>query len=289
MKKNVVNDLLAAAGLAPREVFPEGVKVRFLIIGPAEAQALLVSNVGNRNVRQHRVSYYARQIAAGKWMLSHQGLAFSTDGVGIDLQHRLLGVIEAGKEAVFMVTEGLSPEAFNVIDDAERRSTADRLHADKYDVEVANFFLKMGLTTNNTTPIPAQVARMLDATKGPHQALVTFCNSRARVLSSVAVRCAAVLVCMRPRVTPLQVAQVHSTYRAMILRDYDALNQTAKALLKQIDSKQKARSENGNDLFARAYRVFDYRKPDVGKIQVDPELIEQAREEVRTTLAESLA
>lgn len=59
-------------------------------------------NVGNRPMQNKRVNQYAADMLAGRWILTHQGIAFDCEGNLIDGQHRLQAVVRSGK-AVYMV------------------------------------------------------------------------------------------------------------------------------------------------------------------------------------------
>jgi hypothetical protein len=62
-----VDELLAARDLKPVEAKNHGLKTRVLMIGPKEAEALLVANRDNRNLRPGRVRFYAATMLEGGW------------------------------------------------------------------------------------------------------------------------------------------------------------------------------------------------------------------------------
>lgn len=94
-------------------------------ITPELAAKYLAKNTQNRNVRQHTVTKMTRDLQAGAWVPTHQGIAFSPDGTLLDGQHRLLAVIQAGVPLVTLVTRGLPPEAQVEMDGQGRRQAAD--------------------------------------------------------------------------------------------------------------------------------------------------------------------
>lgn len=97
-------------------------------IGPELAACMLKCNKSNRPVRQQRVVELAREIESGRWLRTHQGIAFDVNGILLDGQHRLLAIIRAGQKVSCNVDFGLSPEAFKVIDTHAKRKAADALH-----------------------------------------------------------------------------------------------------------------------------------------------------------------
>lgn len=106
-------------------------------ISPAIAKEYLDKNTLNRKLRPNLVDHYANLIHADQWLLTHQGIAFDSDGRLLDGQHRLAAIHRADKPVTMMVTRGLPPEAKNhlgsiptmdVIDSGSNRSVADQMH-----------------------------------------------------------------------------------------------------------------------------------------------------------------
>ena len=62
-------------------------KVTIEVITPQLAETYLTANVGNRPVLRRVVARYAREMAAGNWLLTHQGIAFDSQGKLVDGQH----------------------------------------------------------------------------------------------------------------------------------------------------------------------------------------------------------
>ena len=73
-------------------------------------------NTNNRRLSEKRIQVMARDIAEGRWRLTHVGIAFATDGTLIDGQHRLWAVIEAGIAVEFFVWRNVDPKTMMVID-----------------------------------------------------------------------------------------------------------------------------------------------------------------------------
>lgn len=87
----------------------------------------LDSNHGNRNVRQRIVTAYARDMTAGRWKLSGEGIKFSTSDRLVDGQHRLHVVVQSGVTVPMLVVRGLEDEVQAVLDSGAARTAGDAL------------------------------------------------------------------------------------------------------------------------------------------------------------------
>lgn len=96
-------------------------------VDPPQAFRWLDGNTHNRPVKQQHVERLARDMKAGRWRLTHQGIAFDTTGLLIDGQHRLWAVIEANVTVKLRVFFNEPPENRHVLDTGERRSNLDVL------------------------------------------------------------------------------------------------------------------------------------------------------------------
>ncbi len=97
-------------------------------VTPEKALEWLEGNTHNRPVNEAHVRRLARDIQAGRWRLTHQGIAFDTDGLLIDGQHRLWAVIESGVPITTRVFFNEPPENRDVLDSGQRRSNLDILN-----------------------------------------------------------------------------------------------------------------------------------------------------------------
>jgi hypothetical protein len=82
-------------------------------------------NGNNRNLRQGKVKQHAADMASGRWLLTHQGLAFDEDGWIVSGQHRLHGLVVSGKTVKFVVFINCPKEERAVIDQTASRSARD--------------------------------------------------------------------------------------------------------------------------------------------------------------------
>lgn len=96
-------------------------------VTPQMAEAWLEKNLNNRKIYNTTVQRFIRIIEQGKWELSHQGIAFDTNGKLIDGQHRLWAIVLTGKTVLIQVTFNTAATTRYVIDTGRGRSRADAL------------------------------------------------------------------------------------------------------------------------------------------------------------------
>lgn len=107
-------------------------ETQVMTITPKKAVAFLGKNDRNRNIEDKKVSSYAADMKHGKWLLTHQGIAFYDDGTLMDGQHRLKAIIRSDTTVRMMVTTGIQKPAFgqtpmDVIDRQKARSIGNQL------------------------------------------------------------------------------------------------------------------------------------------------------------------
>lgn len=257
-----VDKLLRDAGLVAREVPDHGLRIRVMFVGPLEAAAMLKANQDNRRLRPGRVKFYARVQLAGSWMLTHQGIAFSADGSGIDLQHRLQAVILSGVEIKLIVVEGLERSAFEAIDQHERRSMSDALKLPRDVCEVAKFFRLVA--HGETQPLPRDVDEVACQIVDAHSMLAPRV---VKVMSAAPMRAAAVLLQLE---SPESAQLIADRYRDLVLHHTERWTPTMHAFGRQVgDGKLgSTRAPVRMDLFSRGLIVLDPRRAAVGKIQI---------------------
>lgn len=83
-----------------------------------ELAAYWLEHYNNRNRQKNSsgISFLAEEILAGRYVVTHQGIAFGQDGELYDGQHRLEAIVKADKPVTIMVTRGLACAARDVID-----------------------------------------------------------------------------------------------------------------------------------------------------------------------------
>lgn len=114
--------------MATKTVVDQDIKSEVVTLEPEQAREMLeTKNTRNRPLNPNTVETYARLIKDGRWKVTHQGIAFDTNGALLDGQHRLAAIAQAGIPVRIMVTHNVDPDEFTVIDVGRRRTPADAL------------------------------------------------------------------------------------------------------------------------------------------------------------------
>lgn len=88
-----------------------------VMITPLIASAWLAKyNKRNRSLRQDHIRRLAEEMLAGRWRVTHQGIAFSSEPVLLDGQHRLAAVARAGIPVQMRVFFNEPADGMDVID-----------------------------------------------------------------------------------------------------------------------------------------------------------------------------
>lgn len=133
-------------------------------ITPELAKLYLQKNSSNRRVSGRVVEMMVRDITRGQWRETHQGIAFYSDGVLADGQHRLEAIARAGVPVRLMVSRGIDRSDSVAIDQHRARTTIDVLRIsgratwmNKSDVAVLRVFLSLapGCTFGQAAKISA--------------------------------------------------------------------------------------------------------------------------------------
>jgi hypothetical protein len=104
---------------------------KVMTITPTEATLWLdTKNTRNRPISQSTVDRYCQEIKQGNWKNNGQAIIFGKNGMLLNGQHRLKAVVAANKAIETLVVWGVENEAFDTIDDGNKRSLADVLHID---------------------------------------------------------------------------------------------------------------------------------------------------------------
>jgi hypothetical protein len=110
---------------------------RLMLVTPALAEMMLERNTHNRPTKSRHLKGLRHAAVEGHFMLTHQGIAFDSNGVLCDGQHRLRMISETEIGQYLFVFVGIDPEAFQYIDTHAKRSGSDTL-ATRGNVKYAN-------------------------------------------------------------------------------------------------------------------------------------------------------
>lgn len=105
-------------------------KVSIEDIGPEKAAELLRNNTRNRTLRKGLVDQYARDMLAGRWLQTHQGIAINCDGTILDGQHRLHAIVQSGVTVRILVARGVPSNVQKEMDGGAIRTVSDVLTLD---------------------------------------------------------------------------------------------------------------------------------------------------------------
>ncbi len=110
-----------------RLTIPEVVPTaQYELITPEIAAEYLVKNTRNyRKLSQSKVSVLTRELIAGEWLPSTQGIGFDTDDVMVDGQHRLWAIVQTKIPVMMLVCRGLVPVVKDKIDVGNKRTFGD--------------------------------------------------------------------------------------------------------------------------------------------------------------------
>jgi hypothetical protein len=98
------------------------------LITPERAAMILKDyNSLNRPMKPVLFHNYAKDMADGRFMRTHQGIGFDVDGILTDGQNRLQGIANSGVPQWMMVTYGLEPDTRGVVDAGGMRNLTDRM------------------------------------------------------------------------------------------------------------------------------------------------------------------
>lgn len=103
---------------------------RLMYVTPELADKMLAFNQHNRRMSKAHELNLRRDMESDEFILTHQGVAFDTNGVLLDGQHRLTAISQSGKTLILFVFVGIDPRAFAYIDIHRKRSSRDVLEMD---------------------------------------------------------------------------------------------------------------------------------------------------------------
>lgn len=234
-------------------------KTQIVQITPKLAQQYLCHNADNRILRDKAIDRIADDMKNGAFQLTHQGIAFDTNGRLVDGQHRLQAIVRSGATVPMLVSEGVDPKTFSVLDQNIKRSPADILNCNKRVAEVVSTAARY--FTGDSTPTPRDLQRVYVGV-GPLAAeLQASCGTNAVYFTSAAMKLAAIL-----RIFSGQNKEyVLDLYGKLARGEVAALPPVAEALMK-MRLRGTVTSTNRNETLARGLQLFDERAKDRKKL-----------------------
>src|ERR1035438_9398924 len=85
-------------------------------ITPELATLWLQLNEQNRRPRASKIAAFSSDMSCGLWRITHQPIAFDTNGKLKDGQHRLMAIAQSGKGQTLVVARNVPLDCFDAID-----------------------------------------------------------------------------------------------------------------------------------------------------------------------------
>jgi hypothetical protein len=252
-------------------------------VTPALAKEYLKRNVDNRALRRGHVETMIRAFRRGEYVMTHQGIAFDSDGNLLDGQHRLKAISEMPENfsAPMLVSRGLTREdAFRVIDSTmAKRSISDVLRVGNNITQPAHYLARLysgtfaGITAAYVEPIVEFIRPEIEQ-------LMDACASNTRTWSSAPVRAAAV-ISMKTGDSDY----VKLVYTTLVRKDFDRMPRSVQTLFRAYINGT-VRAVDANDIFARCLKIFDRDNSELSRIQINDisTVIEGVRKILRPVL-----
>jgi hypothetical protein len=236
------------------------------VVTPQMASKMLAGNAGNRPLRRSVVRQMAEDMRAGRWQITHQGVAIAPDGRLLDGQHRLSGIVEAGVPVALTVARNVPAEAFGVMDgagaSAGKRTLRDVTRIDGRVLDPCSFLARIHGVPKVTA---FHAERMMPTVGEAVESLLAVAGSTAKARTAAPIKAAAALRLMQGHGD-----HVRHQWRALVSLRYEEMTPSVQALVRQITD---ARAPAGGagvqyDRAARAWVAFDPRRAHISKIQI---------------------
>jgi len=99
-----------------------------MLVGPEQAIKWLEANTRNRPLDQKHVDYLGAEMKAGRWKLTHVGIAFDINGVLQDGQHRLWAIVLSGCTVEMNVTFNTAEDCIEYVGGEKKRMAHERMN-----------------------------------------------------------------------------------------------------------------------------------------------------------------
>ena len=249
------------------------------IVTPEMADQFLTKNADfQRAVRWTVVKNLEECLLRGEWKLTHQGIAFDSNGKLIDGQHRLLAIKRSGVSAPLTITYDVDPTCFQVLDIGAKRSTADLLRLGQREAGIVSFLGRLVWKSSSS----AQGQILYDNLEDEIGFVLSRAGSARNCFSSSAVQSAAVVSLKR---NPQDKDYILDLYANLSNLSLDILPPIGSAMVRQcFNGKTGTSSASRRDMYARSIFVFDPAKRDVQRIQMSDSSLAIVLEDTRTLI-----
>lgn len=196
------------------------------IVTPDMAEKWLENNMSNRPISIKDIQKLARDMRAGRFVTTHQGILLGKNGAIIDGQHRLYAIVSSGVSVMIQVTidESIESPMQLPMDVGKKRTIAESIGVSNECAAVINLIYSICNKANKPT-----VSEAFEASK-KIQPYFSMLPTKTRVGINAPTRVAAVT---RIRNNPKEADYVISTFDAMV-GDYTRLDPYPSSLFTQL-------------------------------------------------------
>lgn len=246
-------------------------------VTPEMAEQFLSKNADfQRGVRWNTVKHLEECMLRGEWKLTHQGVAFDTNGKLVDGQHRLLAVRRSGVTVKMTVTYDVDPTCFQVLDIGARRTTSDLLRIGNREASIVSFIGRLAFKSSS----PAQsmvIYEKLEEQIGETLSAGSQCKN---VFSSAAAQAACTMSIYK---RPEDKEYILDLYHNLSTLALDKLPPIGAAIVRQCFSGKTGNSDNRRrDMYGRCMFVFEYNRRDAQRVQLSDSSLANILEDTRT-------
>jgi hypothetical protein len=218
------------------------------IVTPEQAQEWLTTwNQGNRRINQTQVKTLAADIVAGRFLNSHQAIAFSEKRL-IDGQHRLHAIVLAGVSVMLAVAWDVNPDTFLVVDQGRKKSSADVFGGHAVDMEAVRFASAL---VKGRNPTQFGVQEFIPVVLPLATKLREHSGTTTRVLSSASMRLGAIVRMLEGE----SESYILKLYGDLVNYNFEQLPTIAQALVAQV-AKDHVRATDKINTLAKSMIVF---------------------------------
>jgi hypothetical protein len=230
-------------------------------ISPAQAAELLRKNRINRPLRLAWVAALAEMIERGEWILTHQGVAITTDNELVDGQHRLSAIVKCGIGVEMNVSYDCDPLSFQVIDGGIKRSAADHLRVPPMMTAIAKTLWKLSFPTTRKPPSAQQLSSVLAWSRPVvERSMEIGRTTTPRTAATVQTAIVCHLMAGRDEVLP--------KFSAFASLDRDNMPPSIWSLAKQLLDGAAGTRYDAWDVVCRAWRAFDPKNWEQQRLQL---------------------
>ena len=217
-----------------------------------------------RRVIKSSVHKMSKDMKNGRWITTHQGIAFNDKGQLFDGQHRLFAIILSECTIEMMVFRDVPEESWHAIDIGRKRDLCAITGIEKKEVEIYRAACDFGLRVREPSFKDLELIQNSKIGEAVREVLLSAPSSR-RGVSSAPVK----LVVALWRIKSKSMYPIDQ-YRALVLQQYNMMSVASQSFNRQIEaSTAGTRRMSTYDAAARAYRVFDPSASELVKIVIN--------------------